>query len=297
MRLTGMLFLVVALTFQVTFAADEAAKASTRSSGLSYTLHMSDCEDKWVVLMRGAEEKEYNYGFVYIDSEQGFTLHVGGSFTIDADGNYHPAPNELVSDKYMVKVRLEGRNGIVALLPPEALAQLGQPEKPDWLKFYKDKADPVTHKVNWGFAYNGIGDSRRALEYLEAAYKERPDAPRLVIELAYAYNALERPEDALRVSKGEFAKNPKDEKLCREMAYAFNHLKMFKEAAQQYNACLALCTEVDLAEKSELAMNLSATYAGLGDTKSSQAWRDKAKEWAPKGSVVYTFFHPQEEER
>jgi len=88
------------------------------------------------------------------------------------------------------------------------VGQDGLPEKPDWLKFYEDKADPITHKVNWGFFYNGIGDSRRAIDYLESAYSESPDAPRLVFELTYAYNALGRPEDATRVSKNEFAKKP-----------------------------------------------------------------------------------------
>jgi hypothetical protein len=42
---------------------------------------------------------------------------------------------------------------------------------------YRPKTDSVTHKLNWGSFYNGIGDSRRAVDYLESAYKERPDAP------------------------------------------------------------------------------------------------------------------------
>jgi len=189
------------------------------------------------------------------------------------------------------------QNGIAALLPPRGLAQLGLPEKPDWLSFYEDKSDSVMHKVNWGSFYNGIGDSRRAIIYLESAYKERPDAPKLVFELVYAFNALERPEDAIRVSKSEFAKNPKDELLCREMAFAYLHLKSYKEAATQYQACIELCgdSESQMAEKSELAMNLSSAYKALADTPNSEAWLEKAKRWAPKGSPVYRYFHPGEE--
>lgn len=189
------------------------------------------------------------------------------------------------------------QNGVAALLPARALAQLQLPEKPDWLKYYEDKADPVTHKVNWGFFYNGIGDSERALGFLESAYKEQPDAARVVFELTYAYNATGRPEDAIRVAKGEFAKNPKDELLCREIAFAYLHLKSYKDATGQYQACIALCddSESQMAEKSELAMNLGSAYGALGDTANRKIWLEKAKRWAPKGSPVYKYLHPEQE--
>ena len=183
-----------------------------KAAGLTYDVHMSDCENRWVALYHKPEDPNYTYGFVYIDPQAGFTLHFFGRFTVDMDGNYHAAP-------------------------------------------------------------------------------------KLVFELVYAYNALERPEDAIRVSKSEFAKNPKDELLCREMAFAYLHLKSYKEAATQYQACIALCgdSESQMAEKSELAMNLSSTYKALADTPNSEAWLEKAKHWAPKGSPVYRYFHPGEE--
>ena len=146
-----------------------------KAAGLTYDVHMSDCEDRWVALYHKPEDDDYSYGFVYIDPQAGFTLHFFGRFTVDMDGNYHVAPNPLPPDKFSLKIRLD-QNGIAALLPPRGIAQLGLPEKPDWLHYYEDKADPVTHKVNWGSFYNGIGDSRRALDYLEPDYKERPDA-------------------------------------------------------------------------------------------------------------------------
>lgn len=281
---------------QDTNVGDVGTDPTWKAAGLAYDVHMSDCENRWVVLYHKPEDSDYTYGFVYIDPQAGFTLHFGGRFVIGADGKYRSAPNPIPPDKMTLKIRLE-QNGVAALLSPEAVAQLGLPEKPDWLKFYEDKADPVTHKVIWGSFYNGIGDSRRAINYLESAYKDRPDAPKLTFELVYAYNALERPEDAIRVSKSEFAKNPKDELLCREMAFAYLHLKSYKEAAAQYQACIALCgdSESQMAEKSELAMNLSSTYKALADTPNREAWLEKAKRWAPQGSPVYKYFHPGEE--
>jgi tetratricopeptide (TPR) repeat protein len=267
-----------------------------KTASLSYEVHMSDCEDRWVALYHKPEDPDYTYGFVYIDPQAGFTLHYFGRFTIDADGNYHAASNPLPPDKFSLKIRLD-QNGIAAPLPDRALAQLQLPQKPDWLKYYEDKADPVTHKVNWGYFYNGIGDSRRAIDYLEPAYTERPDTPRVVFELAYAYNALGRPEDAIRVSKDEFRKKPKDQLLCREIAFAYLTLKSYKEATEQYRSCIALCddSESGRAEKSELAMNLSSAYERLGDTPNRDAWQDRARNWAPKGSQIYKYFHPNEQ--
>jgi tetratricopeptide (TPR) repeat protein len=264
-------------------------------AGLGYDVHMSDCENRWVALYHRPDDTDYTYGFVYIDPQAGFTLHYFGRFTIDAGGNYHAAANPLPPDKASLKIRLD-QNGIAALLPARALAQLQLPQRPDWMKYYEDQTDPVTHKVSWGFFYNGIGDSQRALGFLESAYKERPDAPRVVFELTYAYNATGRPEDAIHVAKSEFAKSPKDELLCREIAFAYLHLKSYQDATGQYQQCIALCgdSESQLAEKSELAMNLGSVYGALGDTANHNAWLEKAKNWAPKGSPVYKYFHPDE---
>jgi tetratricopeptide (TPR) repeat protein len=265
-------------------------------ASLRYNVHMSDCENRWVALYRNAEDPNYTYGFVYIDPQAGFTFHYFGRFMIDDDANYHMASNPFPPDKASLKIRLE-KNGIAALLPARALEQLQLPDKPEWLKYYEDDADPITHKVNWGFFYNALGDSRRALDYLESAYKEQPDAPRVVFELTYAYNAAGRPSDAIRVAKTEFTKNPKDELLCREIAFAYIGLKRYSEATPQYQSCIALCadSETGMAEKSELAMNLSAAYGALSDTANRDTWLEKAKNWAPKKSAVYKHFHPGEE--
>jgi tetratricopeptide (TPR) repeat protein len=275
-----------------TVAADPARVAA----GLNYDVRISDCENRWVAMYHEPADRDYIYGFVYIDPQAGFTLHYVGHFTIDRDGNFHEAPNPIPPDKMSLKIRLEDRNGVAGPLPPRALAQLGLPEKPDWMKFYEDHADAVTHKVNWGFFYNAIGDSRRAIDYLEPAYGARPDAPKVVFELAYAYNAVGRPEDAIQVSKSEFDKNPKDELLCREIAFAYLTLRNYKMSTEQFKSCIALCDDSDTAraEKSELAINLSSAYSRMGDMQNSDAWKEKARDWAPKGSPVYNYFHPDQ---
>jgi hypothetical protein len=100
------------------------------------------------------------------------------------------------------------------------------------------------------------------------------------------------------LQRSDFAKNPKDELLCREIAFAYLNLKNYKEAIGQHQACIALCgdSESQMAEKSEMAMNLSSAYGALRDTANRNAWLEKAKAWAPKGSPVYKYFHPGEKQ-
>jgi hypothetical protein len=107
---------------------------------------------------------------------------------------------------------------------------------------------------------------------------------------------LGKPEDALRVSKDAFVKDPKDELLCREMAYAYSHLKDFKQAVSQYQSCISLCgnTDSQMAEKSELAFNLSGVFKSMDNAANKELWMKNAELWAPKGSPVYKFFHPNE---
>jgi tetratricopeptide (TPR) repeat protein len=268
------------------------------AANLRYNVRMSDCENRWVALYRQPDDRDYTYGFVYIDPQAGFTLQYVGRFTIDDNGDFREAPNPIPADKFNLKIRLEGQNGVAALLPTRAIEQLRLQDKPDWLMFYEDKADAVTHQVSWGFFYNDIGDSRRAVEYLEHAYSQKPDAPRVVFELTYAYNAIGQPSDAIRVSRDEFAKNPKDELLCREIAFAYLRLKDYRQAVGQYQICIALLpdAETSRAEKSELAVNLSAAYRYLGDTVNRDVWLQKAREWAPKGSPVYNDLHRSEQQ-
>jgi len=96
------LALTGALAQQSPRSADSTTPATDSrppSSDLSYDVHMSDCENRWVALYHGPDDTDYTYGFVYIDPQAGFTLHLGGRFTIGADGKYHVAPDPLALDK------------------------------------------------------------------------------------------------------------------------------------------------------------------------------------------------------
>jgi len=266
---------------------------------LSFNFRMVDCENQWVALPKKPGEDSYGYGYVYLDPGAGFTLHWGGSFTLDAQEKYHKVPDR--SDGKERRIIRLGGYGVAAPLPKvaplskEALTQLGLPERPDWMKYYEDRSDAVSRKVHRGRAYNLIGEPERALAYLEPAYKERADAQGLAFELAYAYNALKRYDQASTVLTSAVARNPKDPHLCRELAFTYLHTKKFKEAVEQYPYCISISEGGDLARKSEMAFNLAWAYYQLRDKENCQQWLSKAKEWAPQGSPIYGFFKQQPE--
>ncbi len=144
-----------------------ANNPTATTAGLQYDVHMSDCENRWVSLYHKPDDREYIYGFVYIDPQAGFTLQYGGHFTIDQHEMGTSTKRPILYPRKRSTLRF---GSIKTELPPCSHSvpwhSLVYPEKPDWLKFYKDKADPVTHEVSWGFFYNAVGDPRRAIDYL-----------------------------------------------------------------------------------------------------------------------------------
>jgi tetratricopeptide (TPR) repeat protein len=271
--------------------ATSAILCRAESPRLSFTLRLVDCENHWVALPKRRGDDAYGYGYVYLDPERGFTLHMGGRFTLDAQEQYHKL-SDFLAEGRMMRIRLGGQPTLptVAALSKPALTQLGLPEQPEWVKLYEDKSDQITRKIRRGRAYNAIGDPERALAYLEPTYREKPQAPGLAFELAYAYNALNRFDSAIAVLTTMTGRNPKDPYLCRELAFSYLMTKKFKEAVVQYPSCIALSTGGQLELKADMAFNLARAYSELGDKENCEQWLAKAEEWAPQGSRMYDLF-------
>jgi hypothetical protein len=153
-------------------------------SALKFDKRFVESEDKWVAL-RGKPGEAYSYGFIYLDSQAGFTMQAGGSFTIDAQGKYIPSPME-----NNVKVRLQPSQVKVALIPPDKLSELKVERIPDWLKFYKSDTSSAAHFYRWGFTYNVWDYPAGAIRFLQKAYQIDPKLDNLGSELGYTYNAI-----------------------------------------------------------------------------------------------------------
>lgn len=259
--------------------------------GLKFDRRMSDCENRWVVMKPDAGESTFHFGFVYIDPQAGFTFNYEGCLALGPEGRVIRVKSPLEKEKVSFKLRLDAQhNGVVALLPDEAIATLGLEKVPSWLDIYKDGSDPVTHKVRWGFQYNHMGASDRALEYLESAWKAKPDAKGLAFELAFAYNATKRYDQALGVLQAAGKQVENDLLLQKELAYAYMCSGRHAEAVKVYQRCLTALDTKDDEVRTELAMNISQLYGAMGDEEQRKQWWEKARSWVPKDSPLAKYF-------
>jgi len=254
----------------------------------SFTTRASDHENRWIALRPQKGEEAYPFGFVYIDPEAGFTFNLEGKLARDAEGKYTRVPIG-IEGKGRVMVRLSAqRNPPAALLTAEVIEQLGLPETPDWLEYYADRSDSITHRVRWGSHYNHVAACQRALTYLEPVYQEKPDAEGIEFELAYAYNELNRPAEAITVLKQGMARHPDDILLGSELAFAYANAGMPDAAVQLYLKLIPRCGENDKLRKSEMAANLASLYSRVGDAPNAKKWIDNAKAWEPPGVEMFT---------
>lgn len=254
-----------------------------------FNARASDHENQWVVLPNESPDDKYMFAFLYVDPQAGWTFQYGGNFAVKKNGRLKLLPNEMEKAKAMVKVRLQG-DMPVAPLTAAQIKDLGLSDPPDWLVYYKDKATPAGHGINWGRAYNHIGACEKALTYLEPAYRDDPDDEKLLFELSYAYNALQRLDDSRRVLEQAVQKHPKAFYVRREYAYLFTQSGEWQKAISEYRLCLEICPPDKPNEKAELAMNLAQSLAQAGAKDEAREWFGKAEAWAPKGSAVADYF-------
>lgn len=256
---------------------------------LSFSSRFTECVNHWVVLQNKNGEKDYSFGFIYIDEQAGFTYHAGGRFSLDDSGHFIKIADEIFDKKASFKMRLV-HNGIAALLPNEAINQLGLPEKPDWLKIYDDGSNSPYYRMHMGFWFNALGDYKRALVVLESAYKDQPEIDGLEFELAFAYNALEQFDKAIPILSNALKRDPLNFFLGSEIAYANYKTGKYQEAIDLYLKFIDICPDVQMELKSQMAINLAGAYSKMGLNEEYKKWLEQAKKWAPEGSSLSQYF-------
>lgn len=265
-----------------------ASSASYAQAPITGNKRFSECINHWVALPGRSPGEPFQFGFIYVDEQAGFTYHLAGSFKIQGDGKLERLPEETFDKKATFKLRLE-RNGIAAALTEEQVKQLGLPAKPDWLKYYDDGSNSLHHRHRLGFWLNHMGDPTAALSYLESAYKEAPTTGGLPFELSFAYNALGQFDRAIPVLLEAVTRSPKDIFLGSELAYSYLSAGRLKEAVEHYLHFISICPDEN-ERKAEMAMNLSQAYGKLGNQEDSNKWLENAKKWAKEGSTVANYF-------
>ena len=244
---------------------------------LKFDKRFVESEDKWVAL-RGKPGEPYSYGFVYVDSQAGFTMQAGGTFTIDAQGKYIPSPME-----HNVKVRLQPSQVKVALIPLDKLSELKVEFVPDWLKFYKSDTTSAAHFYRWGFTYNVWDYPAGALKFLKRAYQVDPKFNNLGTELGYTYNAIGQYNKAIEVLLASRSYSSDKCYAYKELSYAQMYSDQLAEAAKTASEGIAACDNKAL--KAEMAYNIAYRYHLIKNQADFELWSKETRRWAVKGDV------------
>lgn len=230
------------------------------------------CEKKWIARQID-KDSIYTFGFIYIDSQAGFTFNYEGKFKIDKNGKFNRVKEEPIS----LKQRLAPNRIALAEIPEEKFKELNIEKEPSWMKFYKGDENSVEHLYRWGYLYNGYEEIEIALIYLEKAEKINPNFKGLQTELAFSYNASGNFDKAEIALQKELIDNPNDCYTLKELAYTNTKSKHFDKAKVTFDKMVEACSEKNYIK--ETAYNLAYEYFKIKDKEKFSYWKKEAEKW------------------
>jgi tetratricopeptide (TPR) repeat protein len=249
----------------------------------------AQCEDQWVAYQKNEKDTSYIFGFIYIDFQAGLTFHYEGTFKIESNGKFTPSRPD---GSNITKVRLEPRNGIIAIIPEEKFGELGIEAVPEWLKIYKGDENSIQRLHKWGYFYNAFGLSSKALTYLEKAYASNPKYPGVEFELGYAYNAVGQFAKAAEILTPAIAASPKECYLYKELSFAYIQLNKIDDASKVAYKGIEACNEKRT--QAEIAFNVAGKYFRDQDSSNFKLWAAETKKWADKDDLFYKYLAEME---
>ncbi|MEO6149378.1 MAG: tetratricopeptide repeat protein [Mucilaginibacter sp.] len=261
------------------------ARQGNSADTLKFNQRYTQCEKKWVVLSKADTANDYSYGYIYIDSQAGFTYQLAGKLKIDAGGKY--VGDTSIFTGTSVKYRIAPTWKNVALLPAAHFKELNIKGEPHWVKNYYTYTDTVLHNYRWGWIYNDLHQCDIALIYLLDAYKRNPEFNGLEFEIVFAYNELRRHDDAISFLEASLKRHPDNVLSYRELGYAYLNKGEYDKAIYHYKQGIEKCSKEQADVKSEMAFNMADAYKKAGNEQENRNWLVKAKEWAPPGSAIY----------
>lgn len=255
--------------------------AQQTNEKLKFTTRYFDAVEKWVAFQKRDSDSTYAYGFLYIDTEAGFTLDYKSDFSLK-NGKLTD-PNSGKPKENFMKVRLQNNTANVYILTDEDRSDLSLPKEPEWFKFYKaTDSTKVAHLTKLGYHYNHVGASHNALQPLNEAYAMDPHYGNLEFELAYAYNALKRYNEAITVLMKAIEHNASNFYFYRELGYSYHNTNRIDEAEATYIKGIEI-SDNDF-EKSEMAVNMAQAYFKRKNRKKFDEWAKITRKYAKEGS-------------
>lgn len=278
---------LVIFTFLISIVSNlNAQQINFRDTSLHFNQSFTKCEKRWVVLSPRDSDKTYNFGFIYIDEQAGFTYDLQGVFRVGENNKYI---RDTVIFKKMgsIKYRISPNWKKVALLPLVHFAELGIKSQPEWVQNYYAYTDTIAHNYRWGWIYNDLDEPEIALSFLEKAYRANRHAKGVEFEMAYAYNSLNRNSAAIAVLEPALQNDSNNMLFYKELGYAYQHEKQFDKAIVIYSQGLRHSNADKSQSKGELAYNLAQCYKVLQKGDEYKKWMFAAKEYTPTNSQIF----------
>lgn len=240
----------------------------------------------WVVLPKQDTDLTYAYGFLYLDSQKGFTFHFENRLGLINDKINKIEINPDFGSK---KQQITKDSTYVAILDKKQISALNLPKEPDWFVTYKKGSDEVEYLKNEGFYYNSVGASDIALKSLVKAYKKNEQFEGLEYELGYAYNALGQFEKAAEVLEKATIHYPKEIGHYRELAYAYQNLNQPEKAENIYLKGVTMSDD-DVA-KSQAALIMTKSYFDSKNKAKFDMWASLTKNFVEKDSEIAKYIN------
>ncbi|HEY5327359.1 MAG TPA: tetratricopeptide repeat protein [Mucilaginibacter sp.] len=257
-----MKYLFIIILASCTFSLHAQAPAT---GPLQFIDHAYDLEDHWVAFPKNIKTGKFPFGYIYLDTQAGFTFNLEGYFQLDAQGHAFRDSTDYLKNA-MFKVRLGPNTSLVAMVTDNMLADFKVNPKPSWLAIYKSgntDRNSVAMKVTIGKHLNTAGAPKKALEYLESAYTTDPHAAGLEFELSYSYNELGQYDKSIKILKDAVAYAPDNPMFYKELGFAYMHINDMDNAAKTFTDGIIVSKQHHMTELDELAYNLSYVYDKL----------------------------------
>jgi tetratricopeptide (TPR) repeat protein len=263
-----------------------AINANAQTS-LTFNKQFTESNNKWVAI-KTEQDSVFKFGFIYMDPTAGLTIHDAGAFWAK-NNKFIPSKRP---EYQMVKVRLDGKQNIVAWIPTGRLKELDVKETPDWLKAYSADTTSASYLFRWAFTYNAANQIDKALYYLDRVKKIDPNYHGLEYEYIYAYNATKQFDKAIVLLNGALKKDPNSENFLKELLFAYVHSGKMDKAEDTYKTAVAVS---GINEKAEMALNILSSYLMQKNKEKAKIWIDDIQTWYPAQNPNYGNFQKMKE--
>jgi tetratricopeptide (TPR) repeat protein len=233
---------------------------------LNFNSKPIDCENKWVVFPSDSDGS-YNYGFVYMDNQEGLTFDFAGALKINNNEKFLISKKEAGSS---IRFRLQPNKSLVAIIPESYFTEFGISKTPDWLKTYQESQNATDRLFKWGLTYNYWNECAKGLTYLEKVKKIDPNYKGLKTEIASSYNCLNQPKNAINILNEVIKQTPNDAYAYKELLYSQVHNNQLPDAIKTYYKIEKDIT--DKTYKSENAFNILCAFYSQNNLKKFNEW-------------------------